>query len=84
MTAAALGVLVEQWVWRCQLVVLSGGALGRVPPALRPTLNALPAVQKFRWDLYVRNREYQALLGFVAGVVFLAAKMVVALGSAHS
>lgn len=53
-------------------------------PALRPTLHHLRAAQKFRWDLYVRNREYQALLGFLAGAVFLAAKMILALGSAHS
>ena len=53
-------------------------------PALWPTLHTLQATHKFRWDLYVRNREYQALLGFVAGEVFLAAKMILALGSAPS
>jgi len=29
----------------------------------------------FSWALYARNREYQALLGFVAGVALLWAKM---------
>ena len=53
-------------------------------PALRPTLRARRSPQKFRWDLYIRNREYQALLGFIAGVVFLAAKMVLGFGEAHS
>lgn len=44
-------------------------------PALIPTWKPLRSGQRFRWDLYVRNREYQALLGFIAGVIFLAVKM---------
>ena len=31
--------------------------------------------RRFQWSLYVRNREYQALLGFLAGVAFLIAKV---------
>lgn len=27
--------------------------------------------ERFRWSLYIRNQEYQALLGFLAGVAFL-------------
>jgi protein-S-isoprenylcysteine O-methyltransferase Ste14 len=53
-------------------------------PALRPTFHTNTGGQKFRWELYIRNREYQALLGFVAGTVFLAAKIVLGLGIAHS
>jgi protein-S-isoprenylcysteine O-methyltransferase Ste14 len=45
--------------------------------ALWPTFDPLKSEQRFRWDLYVRNREYQALLGFAAGAVFLAMKMMV-------
>ncbi|HYL37224.1 MAG TPA: methyltransferase [Bryobacteraceae bacterium] len=33
--------------------------------------------QSFRWSLYVRNREYQALLGFVAGAAVLVVKLLV-------
>lgn len=31
---------------------------------------------RFRWSLYVRNREYQALIGFLAGDALLVAKVV--------
>ena len=30
---------------------------------------------KFRWELYRKNREYEAALGYAAGVVFLALKI---------
>ena len=43
-------------------------------PALWPTLHAQPAEHPFRWSLYIRNREYQALLGFLAGIALLCAK----------
>lgn len=46
-------------------------------PALWPTLKPAKADQSFRWDLYVRNREYQALLGFLAGAAVLVAKVLV-------
>jgi len=52
-------------------------------PALRPVLHPLRSTQNFRWELYVRNREHQALLGFIAGAAFLAAKMLLRPGSAH-
>jgi protein-S-isoprenylcysteine O-methyltransferase Ste14 len=44
-------------------------------PALLPRLRARTTRQAFRWGLYVRNREYQALLGFAAGAAFLVGKM---------
>jgi len=44
-------------------------------PALRPARRAPGGVQQFRWDLYKKNREYQALLGFLAGAAFLIAKL---------
>lgn len=43
-------------------------------PGFWPTFRAKRTGQPFRWDLYVRNREYQALLGFLLGEAFLVAK----------
>jgi protein-S-isoprenylcysteine O-methyltransferase Ste14 len=40
-------------------------------PALWPTIAPVKSGQRFRWDLYVRNREYQALIGFALGAAFL-------------
>jgi protein-S-isoprenylcysteine O-methyltransferase Ste14 len=40
-------------------------------PALVPRLSVEDSGQRFRWSLYRRNQEYQALLGFLAGAVFL-------------
>ncbi|HET9179428.1 MAG TPA: methyltransferase [Terriglobia bacterium] len=34
-----------------------------------------PSRTKFEWKRYRRNREYEAALGYLAGVIFLAAKM---------
>ncbi len=48
----------------------------RVPALLpRPPRTARP--EQFRWSLYVHNREYQALLGFLAGAGLLYAKVLV-------
>jgi hypothetical protein len=44
-------------------------------PALTPTLRPVKKPERFRWELYVRNREYQALIGFALGVALLAAKV---------
>ena len=33
---------------------------------------------KFRWDQYRKNREYQAALGYAAGIIFLALKIALA------
>ncbi|HEY6391004.1 MAG TPA: isoprenylcysteine carboxylmethyltransferase family protein [Bryobacteraceae bacterium] len=42
----------------------------RVPP-LWPTFHPAKSNGRFQWRLYVHNREYQALLGFLAGAAFL-------------
>ena len=44
-------------------------------PSLVPTLRRVKSGARFEWSLYVRNREYQALLGFLAGEAFLIAKV---------
>ena len=44
--------------------------------ALLPTFRAARGVGAFSWELYRRNREYQAFLGFAIGALFLAAKTV--------
>jgi protein-S-isoprenylcysteine O-methyltransferase Ste14 len=44
-------------------------------PALWPTLHPVRSRELFRWGLYVRNREYQALIGFAVGAALLAAKL---------
>jgi protein-S-isoprenylcysteine O-methyltransferase Ste14 len=43
---------------------------GRVPKLL-PRPPSRPAGKTFQWKLYRRNREYEALLGFLAGVAVL-------------
>jgi len=40
-------------------------------PALWPTLAPVKTPGRFRWELYIRNREYQALIGFVIGAAYL-------------
>jgi protein-S-isoprenylcysteine O-methyltransferase Ste14 len=40
-------------------------------PALWPTLNPVRKPGRFRWALYVHNREYQALIGFLVGAAYL-------------
>ena len=49
----------------------------QVPALLPARKNAPAAARRFRWTLYVRNREYQALLGFLAGTALLIGKVVV-------
>lgn len=44
-------------------------------PLLWPRLRHAGARDAFRWRLYVKNEEYQALLGFLAGVLLLAWKI---------
>jgi protein-S-isoprenylcysteine O-methyltransferase Ste14 len=46
-------------------------------PALWPTLRGVKSDRRFQWAMYVRNREYQALLGWLAGVALLLAKVLV-------
>ena len=44
-------------------------------PALYPTFQFSGREQAFRWDLYLRNREYQGLLGFAFAVALLIVKI---------
>jgi len=46
-------------------------------PQLLPGFRASAATKQFRWNLYIYNREYQALFGFVAGVALLILKLLV-------
>lgn len=43
-------------------------------PGLFPTFRPVRDGKSFRWALYRKNREYEAGLGFVAGVIFLAGR----------
>ena len=52
-------------------------AYARRVPALWPSFRTALVSKHFRWSLYVYNREYQALLGFLAGCAWLAAKVLV-------
>jgi len=45
--------------------------------ALWPTLRTSKSDRHFQWALYVRNREYQALLGWFAGMTLLLYKVLV-------
>jgi protein-S-isoprenylcysteine O-methyltransferase Ste14 len=40
-------------------------------PALFPRMTPAGDRRAFQWQLYVKNREYQAALGFLAGVLLL-------------
>jgi protein-S-isoprenylcysteine O-methyltransferase Ste14 len=40
-------------------------------PALVPRMAAERSREPFRWSLYMRNREYQAAVGFTAGAMLL-------------
>lgn len=44
-------------------------------PSLWPTLRPIRSGTRFKRSLYMRNQEYQALLGFLAGEAFLVAKV---------
>lgn len=44
-------------------------------PRLLPRLGSVPAGKTFRWPLYRRNREYEALAGFLAGAAALVWKV---------
>ncbi len=43
-------------------------------PILAPRLRHAGARDRFRWSLYLKNEEYQALLGLLAGAALLAWK----------
>jgi protein-S-isoprenylcysteine O-methyltransferase Ste14 len=40
-------------------------------PALWPRFVSVKRPEHFRWELYMSNREYQALIGFALGAAFL-------------
>ena len=45
-------------------------------PLFFPKVHGISAQgERFRWELYRKNREYEAALGYVAGLVFLALKI---------
>lgn len=46
-------------------------------PQLWPSWRASDGGKRFRWSLYVHNREYQAFLGFLAGAFLLLLKVLV-------
>jgi hypothetical protein len=50
-------------------------------PALWPTLSPIKRPERFRWELYVRNREYQALIGFAVGALYLVVRVLAHVGS---
>jgi protein-S-isoprenylcysteine O-methyltransferase Ste14 len=47
----------------------------RVPKFLLRLSPAFPPTEKFRWDLYKKNEEYQALAAFALVIGLLAAKL---------
>ncbi len=40
-------------------------------PRLLPRLSSVPSAKRFRWAIYRRNREYEALAGFLVGAAVL-------------
>lgn len=45
-------------------------------PLFFPRLSGIPGgSEKFQWRLYLKNREYEAAEGYVAGMLFLVLKM---------
>jgi protein-S-isoprenylcysteine O-methyltransferase Ste14 len=46
-------------------------AYARRVPALFPGIRRQGPTGEFRWKRYMRNEEYQALIGFLAGALFL-------------
>jgi len=47
------------------------GAYAARVPALLPRMPPAGERHAFRWALYMKNREYQAAAGFLAGALFL-------------
>jgi protein-S-isoprenylcysteine O-methyltransferase Ste14 len=45
-------------------------------PKLWPRLSSASSASTFKWSLYRRNREYEALAGFLAGVAVLSFKVI--------
>jgi protein-S-isoprenylcysteine O-methyltransferase Ste14 len=53
-------------------------AYARRVPALIPAFRRSPATGQFRWKRYMRNEEYQALLGFTVGALYLLLRLLLA------
>jgi protein-S-isoprenylcysteine O-methyltransferase Ste14 len=51
-------------------------AYARRVPALIPAIRRRGPSDRFRWKRYLRNEEYQALVGFAAGTLFLLLRLV--------
>lgn len=49
-------------------------AYARRVRALLPTITPAVSTERFRWNLYIRNQEYQAALGYLAGLALLVYK----------
>jgi protein-S-isoprenylcysteine O-methyltransferase Ste14 len=48
----------------------------RQVPQLIPLFSARPSTHRFRWAVYRRNEEYQALIGFLVGTAVLVWKLI--------
>jgi protein-S-isoprenylcysteine O-methyltransferase Ste14 len=44
-------------------------------PLFFPKLRGSPSSGRFQWKQYRKNHEYEALLGYIAGMIFLALKI---------
>lgn len=44
-------------------------------PRFWPSLRATPSTQPFRWNLYLQNQEYNALVGYLFGLTLLGWKL---------
>jgi protein-S-isoprenylcysteine O-methyltransferase Ste14 len=53
------------------------GYADRVPMLLGPSAKLPRPGNPFHWQLYLKNQEYQAAIGYLAGLLFLAWKTVV-------
>jgi len=47
------------------------GAYAQRVPSLMPQLSNAPGRNRFRWSVYMKNQEYQALLAFLAATALL-------------
>jgi protein-S-isoprenylcysteine O-methyltransferase Ste14 len=74
--ALFLPVIGEEESHLCKLFPAYAEYAARVPRLL-PRLPRVSAGDgRFQWTLYLRNREYQALAGYLAGAVVLASKLI--------
>ncbi len=62
---------IEQEEWHLGKLFPDYDQYARRVPWLWPVRKPGRGAERFRWTLYLRNREYQALAGFVAAVLVL-------------